>query len=468
MLEPLDHYRRDSTLFQFTTRRLRDFIDPNHLLVEIDEKFDFAKLVEPLEGNYSPDNGRPAIHPEVLVRALLISALYNITSFRRLCLAISENIAFRWFCFLTIDDEVFDHSTISYFIERIGREGFKALFQGFNRELLRLGMLSPKMYADSTLVKANVSGQNLPPSEMTVKEFQEKAIKENGLFVVREIGNKDDTNTKGQVKYYQDCRGRLALNPVDVDARWLTHSSSRPAELCYLENTIVDEGGFILARTASHASEADWKVIPKLLEEVPIKPDSLTADSAYSAGELRKYLRDQEITHYIPTRFKQESGLAVKHGFEYHEGYLICPEGKKLRRTALIPRENTFRYNASQKDCRICPRKAVCLPPSQEKRRCIKLSVYYAEFERARGVNKTLAYSEAIRKRQSIIEGVFACQDRLGWARCKLRGLWKVDCEGFLASLTHNILKALRKLRTTVSALVTVTRQRMEMEMLPT
>ena len=45
MLEPLDHYRRDSTLFQFTTRRLRDFIDPNHLLVEIDEKFDFAKLV---------------------------------------------------------------------------------------------------------------------------------------------------------------------------------------------------------------------------------------------------------------------------------------------------------------------------------------------------------------------------------------------------------------------------------------
>jgi len=80
--------------------------------VEIDEKFAFAKMAEPLEGNYCADNGRPAIHPEVLVRALLISALYNITSFRRLCLAISENIAFRWFCFLTIDDEVFDHSTI--------------------------------------------------------------------------------------------------------------------------------------------------------------------------------------------------------------------------------------------------------------------------------------------------------------------------------------------------------------------
>jgi transposase len=63
--------------------------------VEIDEKFDFARMAEPLEENYCADNGRPAIHPEVLVRALLISALYNITSFHRSCLAISENVAFQ-------------------------------------------------------------------------------------------------------------------------------------------------------------------------------------------------------------------------------------------------------------------------------------------------------------------------------------------------------------------------------------
>ena len=82
------------------------------------------------------DNGRPAIHPEVLVRALLISYLYNVSSFRRLCAAISEILAFRWFCFLTIEDKVFDHSTISYFIERVGNEGFGEIFQRFNEELL--------------------------------------------------------------------------------------------------------------------------------------------------------------------------------------------------------------------------------------------------------------------------------------------------------------------------------------------
>ena len=49
MLEPLDRCRRDSTLFQFTSKRLRDFIDPNHLLIQIDEQLDFGKLVAPSE-----------------------------------------------------------------------------------------------------------------------------------------------------------------------------------------------------------------------------------------------------------------------------------------------------------------------------------------------------------------------------------------------------------------------------------
>ena len=88
MIEPLDRSRRDSTLFKFTSKQLRDFIDPNHLLSRIDEQLDFAKLVAPLEEYYCPDFGRPAIHPEVMVRALLICSLYNIASFRRLCLAI--------------------------------------------------------------------------------------------------------------------------------------------------------------------------------------------------------------------------------------------------------------------------------------------------------------------------------------------------------------------------------------------
>ena len=46
MLEPLNRCRRDSTLFQFANKRLRDFFDPNHLLIHIDVQLDFAKLMD--------------------------------------------------------------------------------------------------------------------------------------------------------------------------------------------------------------------------------------------------------------------------------------------------------------------------------------------------------------------------------------------------------------------------------------
>ena len=288
MLDALDRFSRDSTLFQFTNRRLRDFIDPKHLLIQIDEQFDFPKLVEPLEEYYCRDQCRPAIHPEVLVRALLISSLYNITSFRRLCSAISESIVFRWFCFLTIDDKVFDHSTISYLIERVGNEGFGEIFQLFNEELLRLGLLSRKVYADSSLVRANVSGHDLSPSGMTVEEFREKAVEENGLLIVREQQADEDGVVRESVSYYQDPKGRLPLSQVDTDARWQSTRHDRRPNLHYQENAIVDRGGFIVARKATHASEGDWRPLIGMLDQLPVRPESLAADTGYNDGRLKE------------------------------------------------------------------------------------------------------------------------------------------------------------------------------------
>ena len=124
-----------------------------------------------MEQRYCPDFGRPAIHPEAMLRALFICSIYNIASFRRLCSAISEKIAYRWFCFLTIDDPVFDHSTITHFINRIGRDGFSEVFDGLNQELLRTRLPSPELHVDSSMVKGNVNSYGLSRSGMIVEEF---------------------------------------------------------------------------------------------------------------------------------------------------------------------------------------------------------------------------------------------------------------------------------------------------------
>ena len=445
MLEPLDRCRRDSTLFQFTEKRLRDFIDPDHLLIQIDEQLDFGKLVAPLENRYCRDYGRPAVHPEVMVRALLICSLYNIASFRRLCSAISENIAFRWFCFLTIDDPVFDHSTISYFIERVWREGFGEIFHGLNHELLRLGLLSPQLYADGSLVKANVSGHHLAPSGLTVDEFKERAVEENGLFVLYDSKPDQDGAERKRVRYFQDSGGRINLSPVDTDARWGHKRHSKSLFLSYLENLITDFNGFIVARKISHSSEGEWKAVPELLDQVPVMPESLAADTAYNSGRLRRLLDERGITAYIPIHPNQESNMVSKGGFAYRGDHLICPQGKRLQRSAFHHRDEIYQYVARQNDCQTCPVKAECLPPNQ-KRRYVALSMHYPLHLRAREQNQTPVFRREMRRRQTTVDGAFASLDRLGWARSRPRGLWKVDCEGFMAAIAHNVLKAVRRL----------------------
>ena len=445
MIEPLDRSRRDSTLFQFTSKQLRDFIDPSHLLVKIDEQLDFAKLVAPLEEYYCPDFGRPAIHPEVMVRALLICSLYNIASFRRLCSAISENIAYRWFCFLTIDDPVFDHSSISHFIDRIGRDGFGAVFDGLNDELLRMGLLSPEMYVDSSLVKANVNSHDLSPSGMTTEEFKEQAVQVNGLFVIAETTVDDNGVEHETPRYFQKSDGRLPLSPVDTDARWRTSRPGKPSGLHYQENVIVDLGGFIVSRGVTHASEGEWKAVPDLLERLPLPPISLTGDTGYSVGQLQEQLEEQGITAYIPIHPRQDTSMVFKGDFVHHGDHLICPQGKILRRGAYHKRQRAYMYVAHQKDCQACPIKETCLPPGQ-KRRFFSVTIYHSVYSRARERNRTAACQRERFRRRTIAEGTFASLDRLGWDKSRLRGLWKVDCEGYMAALAHNVKKMVRRL----------------------
>ena len=238
---------------------------------------------------------------------------------------------FRWFCLLTIDDPVFDHSTISYFIERIGRDGFAEIFHGLNQELLPLGLLSPEMYADSSLVRANVSSHRLASSGLTVGEFQGRAVEGNGLFALAGAGVDESGAGETKVRFFQDPKGTLPLSSVDTDARWRTTRPERPGYLSYQENIVVDRGGFIVARATAHSSGAEWKALLPMLEEAPIQPASLTADTGYSAGQLRRSLEERGIKAYIPLHPNQNSGKVAQGEFVHHGDHLICSQGKVLR-----------------------------------------------------------------------------------------------------------------------------------------
>ena len=113
----------------------------------------------------------------------------------------------------------------------------------------------------------NVNSHDLSPSEMTVEEFKERAIKVNGLFM---ITVDEDGVEHEEVRHFQKPDGRLPLSPVDTDARRPTSRPGKPSGLRYQENVIVDRGGFILSQGITYASEGEWKTVPALLDRAAL------------------------------------------------------------------------------------------------------------------------------------------------------------------------------------------------------
>ena len=200
----------------------------------------------------------------------------------------------------------------------------------------------------------------------------------------------------------------------------------------------------MLSRGVTHASERESKAVAGLLEGLPLPPVSLAGDTGYSDGRLRHLLEEQDITAYIPIHPKQGTCMVASGDFVYHGDHLICPQGKILRRGSYHKRQPSYQYVARQKDCQACPIKDKCLPPGR-KWRFFGVTIYHPEYSRARD-SRTAAYRRESIRRKTIVEGTFASLDRLGWEKSRLRGLWKVDCEGYMAAPAHNVLKMVRRL----------------------
>jgi len=55
-----------------------------------------------------PRIGRPSVDPVLMLRMLIIGYLFAIRSERALCREVKVNLAYRWFCGLSIEDKIPD------------------------------------------------------------------------------------------------------------------------------------------------------------------------------------------------------------------------------------------------------------------------------------------------------------------------------------------------------------------------
>ena len=96
----------------FYAFHLDEVVPADHVVRRIDAVLDLGWIHQELAPFYS-NTGRPSIDPELMMRMLLVGYVFAIRSERRICAEVQVNLAYRWFCRLSIEDKIPDHSVFS-------------------------------------------------------------------------------------------------------------------------------------------------------------------------------------------------------------------------------------------------------------------------------------------------------------------------------------------------------------------
>ena len=132
---------------------------------EIAAVLDLTWVRAELASYYSP-LGRPSIDPVLMIRMLIVGYVFAIRSERLLCREVQVNLAYRWFCGLSIEDKIPDHSAFSRARNERFRNSdmFRRVFERVVEACIAAGLVGGEGFAvDASLIVADANKQRSIP-----------------------------------------------------------------------------------------------------------------------------------------------------------------------------------------------------------------------------------------------------------------------------------------------------------------
>jgi transposase len=426
---------------------LDEAVPDDHLVRAIAAVLDLSWVYAEL-ASYYPEIGRPSIDPVLMIRMLVVGYVFAIRSERALCREVQVNFAYRWFCRLSIEDKVPDHSAFSRARnERFGDSAiFRSVFERVVGACMRAGLVGGEGFAvDASLIAADANKQRSIAGSQWSKELDAQEVTRASTEYLATL----DDAAFGAAS---DVTPKF-VSPSDPAAQW-TGAMRGPAFFAYADNYLIDvKFGIIMDVEASRAiRQAEVGASRTMIERTEacfgIKPEWLAGDTAYgSAANLDWLVNEQGIAPHVPVidKSQRDDGTFSRDDFVYDDTRDIytCPAGKTLTTTGRVGTDHTLRYRGSVPECRACPLKAKCCPNMPARR--IKRDVNEAARDVARAIAKTSAYAQSRRDRKKV-EMLFAHLKRiLRLDRLRLRGPSGAQFEFTLAAIAQN-LRRLAKL----------------------
>ena len=425
---------------------LEDVVPDDHQVREIAAVLDLSWVHAEL-APYYPSIGRPSIDPVLMIRMLIVGYVFAVRSERLLCREVKLNLAYRWFCGLSIEDKVPDHSAFSRARNERFRESdiFRRVFERVVEACIVAGLVGGEGFAvDASLIVADANKQRSIPG----KDWDKNRDPETASRAVKEyLATLDDAAFGAASEVTPKF-----VSPSDPAAQW-TGAMRGPAFFAYADNYLIDvKFGIIMDVEASRAiRQAEVGAAATMIERTEecfgIKPERLAADTAYgSAANLNWLVNDKQIAPHIPVIDKSNRNDSTlsrdDFSFDKDRNVYVCPKGKLLTTTGAVGADHTLRYLASKRDCDACPLKPKCCPKTPSRK--ITRDVH----EDARDVARALAQTEAFeqsRHERKRVEMLFAHLKRiLRLGRLRLRGPRGAQDEFTLAAIAQNLRRLAR------------------------
>lgn len=155
-------------------RRLYERIVPEgHFLRQLLRVVDFESFRPVLTSAYSPDQGRPALDPVILLKLEVLARQYRYSD-REVMAGARYNIAYRLFLGLSLESPLPHHTSMTYFRHRLGAQRLQQIFDLLVGQARRQGLVKDRLrLKDATHIIANIA---VPSTIRLVAEVRDQLL----------------------------------------------------------------------------------------------------------------------------------------------------------------------------------------------------------------------------------------------------------------------------------------------------
>ena len=444
-----------------------------HLKNEID--FDFLRKETKF---YYGDEGQKSIDPVVFFKLILVGYLENLNSDRRIIAQASMRLDILFFIGYDIDEELPWHSTLSRTRSLFGQEVFLLLFKKILSLCIHKGMVGGKRQAiDNAFIKANASLDSLVEKEVledannfanelnentneqTVTANKKKEVERHHKWKEKEYKGqpghkekeKDELDEFGNIIRPKYLSNHTHYSKTDPDAR-ISVKPGKPRQMNYSAQTSVDTKHHVITNImADYSDKRDSQSLPQAIEQTKrnlaennLELEEVLADTAYSSGNALRYLKENNITAYIPN-FGQYK--PTREGFLYNKekDQYECVRGNKavllFKKIAKSHDGSLMKvYRSGNKNCKNCPLRNECIGKSDFKAitESTDKPLYDEMYERL----KTSKAKRLKKQRSSTVEPVLGTLiNFMGMRRVWTRGIKNANKFMLGAAIAYNIKK---------------------------